>query len=171
MKNDITDKLKILKKYTEENFLISLTNKGIYNRALKDFKNIKNIEIEEAEDKIKISFYNIEIFFTENIKETTCNCPSQKICKHIIIALLYIKELTKDFKIKLQVEKKFEEINNIKNKKTKKESKEKNKIIDSNILEFSKKFIENIFAKGFYGCHEKDFTSRRTSDGHKIIGR
>ena len=156
MKNDITDKLKILKEYTEENFLISLTNKGIYNRALKDIKNIKNIKLQEAENKIKISFDNIQIFFTENIKETICNCPSQKICKHIIIALLYIKELTKDFKNenKISNEKNFEELNNLKNKNTKKE---KNKIIDSNILEFSKKIIENIFAKGFYACNEKDF--------------
>ena len=156
MKNNITDKLKILKKYTKENFLISLTNKGIYNRALKDFKNIENIKIEESENKIKISFDNIEIFFTENVKETTCNCPSQKICKHIIIALLYIKELTRDFKTEITNEKIFEEIKYTKNKNTKK-LKEKNKIIDSNILEFSKKFIENIFAKGFYACHEKDF--------------
>ena len=90
MQNNINDKLEILKEYTEENFLISLTNKGIYNRALKDFKNIKNIKIEEAEDKIKISFDNIEIFFTESIKETKCNCPSQNICKHIIIEKKFI---------------------------------------------------------------------------------
>jgi hypothetical protein len=154
--NNINNKLEILKEYTEENFLISLTNKGIYNRALKDFKNIKNIKIEEAEDKIKISFDNIEIFFTEDIKETTCNCPSQKICKHIIIALLYIKELTKDFKIEIPNEKNFEEIKDAKNKNTKK-LKEKNKIIDYNILNISKNFIENIFAKGFYSCNEKDF--------------
>lgn len=154
--NNINNKLEILKEYTEENFLISLTNKGIYNRALKDFKNIKNIKIEEAEDKIKISFDNIEIFFTEDIKETTCNCPSQKICKHIIIALLYIKELTKDFKIEIPNEKNFEEIKDAKNKNTKK-LKEKNKIIDYNILNISKNFIENIFAKGFYACNEKDF--------------
>ena len=156
MQNNINDKLKILKKYTEENFLISLINKGIYNRALKDFKNIENIKIEESENKIKISFDNIEIFFTEDIKETTCNCPSQKICKHIIIALLYIKELTKDFKIEIPNEKNFEEIKDAKNKNTKK-LKEKNKIIDYNILNISKNFIENIFAKGFYACNEKDF--------------
>ena len=155
-RKNINNKLEILKEYTEENFLIYLTNKGIYNRALKDFKNIKNIKIEEAEDKIKISFDNIEIFFTEDIKETTCNCPSQKICKHIIIALLYIKELTKDFKIEIPNEKNFEEIKDAKNKNTKK-LKEKNKIIDYNILNISKSFIENIFAKGFYSCNEKDF--------------
>lgn len=152
-RKNINNKLEILKEYTEENFLISLTNKGIYNRALKDFKNIKNIKIEEAEDKIKISFDNIEIFFTEDIKETTCNCPSQKICKHIIIALLYIKELTKDFKIEIPNEKNFEELNNSKKIKIKK----KEKIIDYNILNISKNFIENIFAKGFYSCNEKDF--------------
>ena len=155
-RKNINNKLEILREYTEENFLISLTNKGIYNRALKDFKNIENIKIEESENKIKISFDNIEIFFTEDIKETTCNCPSQKTCKHIIIALLYIKELTKDFKIEIPNEKNFEEIKDAKNKNTKK-LKEKNKIIDYNILNISKNFIENIFAKGFYACNEKDF--------------
>ena len=161
-RKNINNKLEILKEYTEENFLISLTNKGIYNRALKDFKNIKNIKIEEAEDKIKISFDNIEIFFTESIKETKCNCPSQNICKHIIIALLYIKEYSKSFENKNSKNKKinkipnkniFEELNNSKKIKIKK----KEKIIDDNILNISKSFIENIFAKGFYACNEKDF--------------
>lgn len=158
MKNGITDKLKILRKYTEENFLISLTNKGIYNRALKDLKNIKDIKIEESENKIKISLEGVEIFFTDNIKEATCNCPSQKICKHIIIALLYIKESTKYFvdanEDKIFNEDIFKDLNDLKTKNTKKE---KDKIIDDNILEFSKNFVENIFAKGFYACHEKDF--------------
>ena len=139
-RKNINNKLEILKEYTEENFLISLTNKGIYNRALKDFKNIKNIKIEEEEDKIKISFDNIEIFFTESIKETKCNCPSQNICKHIIIALLYIKEYSKFFENKNSKNKKinkipnkniFEELNNSKKIKIKK----KEKIIDYNILD------------------------------------
>lgn len=158
MKNNITEKLKILKKYTEENFLISLTNRGIYNRALKDIKNIKDIKIEESENKIKIIFDSIEIFFTDSIEETICNCPSQKICKHIIIALLYIKEITKSFvdadKSKISDKYIFEEINNSKTKNIKKE---KDKIIDDNILKFSKNFIENIFEKGFYVCRKKDF--------------
>ena len=155
--NKLADKLEILKEYAEENFLISLTNKGIYNRALKDIEKIKNIKIEEAEDKIKISFDNIEIFFTENIKEAKCNCPSQNICKHIIIALLYIKEYSKSFESKNSKNKNsnkniFEELNNKKLTKKKKE-----KIIDDNILNISKNFIENIFTKGFYSCAEKDF--------------
>ena len=167
MKDNIIEKLKILKEYAEENFLISLTNKGIYNRALKDIKNIKDIKIEEAENRIKISFDGTEIFFTDDIKETACNCPSQKICKHIIIALLHIKKIIKSSEdtnerkilnkdiiniIDIAKEKNDSKTKNIKNIK-----KEKDKIIDDNILEFSKNFIENIFAKGFYSCHEKDF--------------
>lgn len=173
----MTNKLRILKEYAKEDFLLSLTSKGIYNRALKDIKKIENIKIEEVENKIKVSFYNknnldnIEIFFTDNIKDARCNCPSNKICKHIIAALLYIKEYVKSNNIENETSDKnnkndrnnknikdiVKEIEEINKTKAKKNYKKKINIIEEDILDFSKNFIENIFAKGFYSCGEKDF--------------
>ncbi|ACN83859.1 zinc finger SIM domain protein [Brachyspira hyodysenteriae WA1] len=79
-----------------------MTNKGIYNRSVKDIDNIINnspekIKIEETEDKIKVTIdtgEKIEVILNdEDIKSSKCSCPSKDICKHIIMSLLYIEHL------------------------------------------------------------------------------
>ncbi|MDA0080430.1 hypothetical protein A9X84_12460 [Brachyspira hyodysenteriae] len=98
----MTEKINNLKQYINENFLLTLTNKGIYNRSVKDIDNIINnspekIHIEEAEDKIKVTIdtgEKIEVILNdEDIKSSKCSCPSKDICKHIIMSLLYIEHL------------------------------------------------------------------------------
>ena len=44
MNDELFQKLKELERYCKEDFLVSLTNKGIYNRALKDFEKIKDVK-------------------------------------------------------------------------------------------------------------------------------
>lgn len=98
----MTEKINNLKQYINENFLLTLTNKGIYNRSVKDIDNIINnspekIHIEKAEDKIKVTIdtgEKIEVILNdEDIKSSKCSCPSKDICKHIIMSLLYIEHL------------------------------------------------------------------------------
>ncbi|KLI47263.1 zinc finger SIM domain-containing protein [Brachyspira hyodysenteriae] len=98
----MTEKINNLKQYINENFLLTLTNKGIYNRSVKDIDNIINnspekIKIEETEDKIKVTIdtgEKIEVILNdEDIKSSKCSCPSKDICKHIIMSLLYIEHL------------------------------------------------------------------------------
>ena len=99
----MTEKINNLKQYINENFLLTLTNKGIYNRSVKDIDNIINntpdkISIEEAEDnKIKVTIdtgEKIEVILNDqDIKASKCNCPAKDICKHIIMSLLYIQHI------------------------------------------------------------------------------
>ena len=64
MNDELFQKLKELERYCKEDFLISLTNKGIYNRALKDFEKIKDIiNIKFDDDNIKVSFEDVEVIF------------------------------------------------------------------------------------------------------------
>ncbi|KLI19382.1 zinc finger SIM domain-containing protein [Brachyspira hyodysenteriae] len=103
----MTEKINNLKQYINENFLLTLTNKGIYNRSIKDIDNIINnspekIKIEETEDKIKVTIdtgEKIEVILNdEDIKSSKCSCPSKDICKHIIMSLLYIEHLNTENK-------------------------------------------------------------------------
>ena len=99
----MTEKINNLKQYINESFLLTLTNKGIYNRSVKDLDNIINntpdkISIEEAEDnKIKVTIdtgEKIEVILNDqDIKASKCNCPAKDICKHIIMSLLYIQHI------------------------------------------------------------------------------
>ncbi len=108
----MTEKINNLKQYINENFLLTLTNKGIYNRSLKDIDNIINnspekIKLEEIDNKIKViidsSDEKIEVILDdEDIKSSKCTCPSKTICKHIIMSLLYVGH----------IENKKDEVNN-----------------------------------------------------------
>ena len=96
----MTDKINNLKQYINENFLLTLTSKGIYNRAVKDIDSIINnnpekIKLEESEDKIKVIIDTSEVTLNDSdIKASKCTCPSKDICKHIIMALLYIENIS-----------------------------------------------------------------------------
>ena len=98
----MTDKINNLKQYINEKFLLTLTNKGIYNRSVKDIDNIINntpdkITLEETDNKIKVKIdtgEKIEVMLNdEDIKSSKCTCPSKDICKHIIMSLLYIQHI------------------------------------------------------------------------------
>ena len=109
----MTQKINNLKQYINEKFLLTLTNKGIYNRSVKDIDNIINnspekIKIEEDNDKIKVTIDTgdkIEVTLNdEDIKSSKCTCPSKDICKHIIMSLLYIEHLDTENKTNDDIE-------------------------------------------------------------------
>ena len=127
----MTEKINNLKQYINENFLLTLTSKGIYNRSVKDIdaiinnNNTNQISIEEIDNKIKVIFdmsgEKIEVVLNdENIKLSKCTCPSKDVCKHIIMALLYIKYM--DNTNTVNDNEKKEEIENSFNDNSKKEN-------------------------------------------------
>ena len=123
----MTEKINNLKQYINENFLLTLTSKGIYNRSVKDINNIspEKIKLEEAEGKIKVIIdigEKIEVILNdEDIKLSKCSCPSKDICKHIIMSLLYIdtienkeedKKIENDDNIEIEIKIDTKEENN-----------------------------------------------------------
>lgn len=109
----MTEKINNLKQYINEKFLLTLTNKGIYNRSVKDIDNIINntpekIKLEEADNKIKVTIdtgEKIEVTLNdEDIKSSKCTCPSKDICKHIIMSLLYIEHFDTENKTNDDIE-------------------------------------------------------------------
>lgn len=90
-----SDKLKLASKIAPiitEEFMIGLSNRGVYKRSLKDFEKLKDsIEIDIDTNKfiLKIDEFNVTI--NEKIGESRCECSSEGICKHILISLIAIK--------------------------------------------------------------------------------
>lgn len=124
----MTAKINNLKQYINENFLLTLTNKGIYNRSIKDIDNIINnspekIKLDESDEKIKVTIdlgEKIEVILNdEDIKSSKCSCPSKDVCKHIIMSLLYIKTIEENSSSSEEEENKetenneFDEVKNI----------------------------------------------------------
>jgi hypothetical protein len=96
-----------------EEYIIDLTNKGMYKRALKSLE--KNQIIKINENHYKTESYNIK--FKNNIFDFTCDCEAVGYCKHVIMIYIYLMNNKESQKITL---KDYEQINEIDNSKLKK---------------------------------------------------
>lgn len=75
---------------TDDDYLIGLSNKGIVKRAYKDLES-QNIEIIQFKETIKLKVADEECEIFSPLGESKCSCPSRSICKHIILAVLFLK--------------------------------------------------------------------------------
>lgn len=93
-KDNIINIIKAFLPMVSEEFLVSISNKGIYKRSLKDLEKLReNITLTLInDDKIGLSIDECDVVLNLNIQKSTCTCPSTSMCKHRIMGLLYLKE-------------------------------------------------------------------------------
>ncbi|ANF96681.1 hypothetical protein [Paenibacillus bovis] len=74
-----------------EDYLIRYTNKGLYNRALKDMdKGITADYTWTEQERVQCTLSDGTICtLADTIEQSVCSCPSDKICRHILLAILY----------------------------------------------------------------------------------
>ena len=81
--------------FLTEAYLLTLTNKGIYNRAHKDLEKSKDcLKVVWNEEQLKLQVQLEEgvcVTLRNPIQDSQCTCPSQSLCRHIMTALLYCK--------------------------------------------------------------------------------
>lgn len=80
----------------DEDYIIDFANKGLYKRGLKEFKKGIDINYEVVDDKLICNVEDVSIAMSDDIQGITCSCPAKSVCKHIIIAILYLREVLKD---------------------------------------------------------------------------
>lgn len=73
--------------YANESFLVTLANKGLYKRALKDLESTQHIEL-KGDSPLQVQLDDITVTLNENVSQSTCTCPSKTICKHVLMAIL-----------------------------------------------------------------------------------
>ncbi|NOW91159.1 hypothetical protein BCD91_003182 [Clostridium beijerinckii] len=91
-KDNFLSKLKSYILSINDEYLIGVTNKGIFNRASKDLNSDAGVKItvEEASVKCELPDGN-SCSVNEDIQAFKCSCPSRSICKHAVMSYLYIK--------------------------------------------------------------------------------
>ncbi|OWA35211.1 hypothetical protein B9G55_11110 [Saccharibacillus sp. O16] len=73
-----------------EDYLIRYANKGLYNRALKDMEKGITVNYAWGRDNVTCTLSDGTVCtLTDSIERFDCSCPSDKICKHVLIGLLY----------------------------------------------------------------------------------
>ncbi|OWR27415.1 hypothetical protein CDO73_22625 [Saccharibacillus sp. O23] len=73
-----------------EDYLIRYANKGLYNRALKEIEKGATAQYAFEADEVTCTLGDGTVCtLTDSIERFACTCPSDKICKHVLIAILY----------------------------------------------------------------------------------
>lgn len=77
----------------DDEYLAGLSNKGTVKRAHKDRETIP-CEVLETEDQgIKVKLGEEELLILPVLAESRCSCPSRSICRHIVQAILVLKDM------------------------------------------------------------------------------
>jgi hypothetical protein len=94
----------------DEDYIVNLTNKGMFKRALKSMDKEEVLMIKEWEFKIS----NETVVFNGKLEDFHCTCPSTDYCKHVIMAYLYMMNNQDDDKEELSLTiKDFSTINQV----------------------------------------------------------
>ncbi|MED1782227.1 hypothetical protein P4V43_10415 [Brevibacillus fortis] len=73
-----------------EEYLIKYANKGIYNRSIKEMEKGLTVSYEFRDDYVECALSDDSVCrLHADIDRFSCSCPSDKICKHVIIAIVY----------------------------------------------------------------------------------
>ncbi|SHJ96716.1 SWIM zinc finger [Anaerocolumna jejuensis DSM 15929] len=75
-----------------EEYLTGLTNKGIVKRACKDLEQAA-LSLTEEENCLTVQVEDATCTLVYPLGESKCSCPSRSICKHIVMAVLYARDL------------------------------------------------------------------------------
>lgn len=79
----------------DDDYLIGISNKGIVKRAYKD-KEESTAAVQNLEDEavVKVGEETVTVCFP--LGESKCSCPSRSICRHVIQAILTLRESVQD---------------------------------------------------------------------------
>lgn len=78
----------------DETYLIAMSNKGTYKRAMKDLAAATNVKVDLEEGTAQIHLDDeTTVTFTGDIRSYSCTCEARSICKHVIMALLEAKKM------------------------------------------------------------------------------
>lgn len=93
-KNSIINEIKPFLPFINEEFIVSISNKGIYKRSIKDLEKAREgiLLSVKGEGIIEVKIEDVVVELNVNVQNSKCTCPSSSICKHIVMALLYLKE-------------------------------------------------------------------------------
>ena len=90
-RNNFLNEFKNWIKDIDDEFLVGISNKGIFNRAKRELEEQSGVSVNIDDQKVTCTLPDgTECSFTTDIHKFKCSCPSRSICKHVILSLLFI---------------------------------------------------------------------------------
>lgn len=85
-------RLRSLLKVVDDEALASLANKGLLRRAQKDLEASPPAVVAVEEGRVHLHVADVVVEAREIPSKCTCSCPATGICRHILSALLYLRD-------------------------------------------------------------------------------
>ncbi|MDC7223755.1 MAG: hypothetical protein PQJ60_08450 [Spirochaetales bacterium] len=92
MKDDELKRIKEHIQRVDEDYLILIANRGLYKRALKERENRGALPFRLDKELTVEPEEGILCRIGKDGPSSTCSCPSLKVCKHLLVSLLFLKE-------------------------------------------------------------------------------
>ena len=73
--------------------MVTLTNKGLYKRALKDIESA-TVNIGMTDGFLQVDLGDAVVMLNPNVAQSKCSCPSKTACKHLLMAIMAVAELS-----------------------------------------------------------------------------
>lgn len=85
-------KFRVFSTLCTEDYLIRYANKGLYNRSLKDLDNGVTVQYTWNEASVSCQLSDgLHCTLENTLDHWECSCPSDSICKHVLISILYFQ--------------------------------------------------------------------------------
>jgi hypothetical protein len=85
-------KLRGLLKVVDDEVLVSLANRGLLRRAQKDLDSASPAILAVEDGLVQVQMADATVDARELPSKCTCSCPATGICRHILSALLYLRD-------------------------------------------------------------------------------
>jgi hypothetical protein len=87
-------RLRALAAQLDDDALAALANKGLVRRARKDLETTRPEVLGPQGDRLRLRVADGTVDLADPPARSTCSCPAGGICRHILMALLFLREST-----------------------------------------------------------------------------
>jgi hypothetical protein len=88
----LLNRLRALAAQLDDEALAALANKGLVRRARKDLETAKPEVLGPEGDRLRLRVADGTVDLADPPARSTCSCPAGGICRHILMALLFLRE-------------------------------------------------------------------------------
>ncbi len=91
-KGDLVDRIRASLAAYDDDALAALASPGLLRRAQKDLETVVLELAEEVDGVLRVKVGDATVSIREVPSQSTCDCPAGEICRHVLAALVYLRD-------------------------------------------------------------------------------
>lgn len=88
----LIDRIRSRVAHYDDESLVTLANKGLVRRATKDLESLSPSVLGYDGHAVTVAVGEFRVRVPESVPDATCSCVSKSICRHVLAAIMYLRE-------------------------------------------------------------------------------